>query len=80
MGALGRKRALQAARPFLCFRAHLPNAATFTLPHTPSGETVIKNLDHAHAIENRDAMAKAIYMRIFSWIFKMVNLLLDNNE
>eukprot|EP00730_Choanoeca_flexa_P001716 TRINITY_DN10754_c0_g1_i3.p1 TRINITY_DN10754_c0_g1~~TRINITY_DN10754_c0_g1_i3.p1 ORF type:complete len:1194 (+),score=379.51 TRINITY_DN10754_c0_g1_i3:43-3624(+) len=41
------------------------------------GETIIKNYTVEHAADNRDAISKAVYTRIFSWIFEMVNELLE---
>lgn len=44
------------------------------------GERVTRNLDVEHATDSRDAMSKAVYVRLFAWIFKVMNELLESNE
>lgn len=41
---------------------------------SPRGETFVKNLTTALGINGRDAIAKAIFERLFSWIVKNLNI------
>ena len=56
----------------------MPSSHPFTHANL-LGETIVKNYTVERAQDNRDGMAKAIYTRVFSWIFRVVNELLEGN-
>ena len=44
------------------------------------GETITKQLTTDQCTDNRDALAKAIYGRLFSWLVATVSRLVDSDS
>ncbi|EDQ88665.1 uncharacterized protein MONBRDRAFT_32844 [Monosiga brevicollis MX1] len=69
----------RVARLLAINETNLRKALLHVVQHT-RGETIIKNFTDEKAVDNRDSMAKAIYTRIFDWVFRVVNELLDEEH
>ena len=67
--------------PAVCFSISLILIVLFLPALTVlAGDVVLRNFTLDAALDNRDAMSKAIYQRLFSWIVTTANEVLTDNK